>query len=213
MKFSHQVLKYNDTRKNTILDYQVEIYPLKPEDRTYIWLNIGNYSLTGFEMKLQRHYMKYLFNYYLPSGLFVIVSWSSFLIPPEIVPGRMTLLVTLFLVLINIFNNITITSPNTETMTALSAWMIACILFVFGALAAYAGILFAKYTITRSKVVNPSTNGVSASNDEVTTQRMNPPFNENETLKQADKLLLLIFPALFLSFNCAYWPFYAPKVY
>ena len=157
--------------------------------------------------------MKYLFNFYLPSGLFVIVSWSSFLIPPEIVPGRMTLLVTLFLVLINIFNNITLTSPNTETMTALSAWMIACILFVFGALAAYAGILFAKYTITRSKVVNPSTNGVSASNDEVTTQRMNPPFNENETLKQADKLLLIIFPALFLSFNCAYWPFYAPKVY
>jgi len=141
MKFSHQVLKYNDTRKNTILDYQVEIYPLKPEDRTYIWLNIGNYSLTGFEMKLTRNYMKYLFNYYLPSGLFVIVSWSSFLIPPEIVPGRMTLLVTLFLVLINIFNNITITSPNTETMTALSAWMIACILFVFGALASYAGIL------------------------------------------------------------------------
>ena len=55
MKFSHQVLKYNDSRKNTILDYQVEIYPLKPEDRTYIWLNIGNYSLTGFEMKLARH--------------------------------------------------------------------------------------------------------------------------------------------------------------
>jgi len=26
-------------------------------------------------------------------------------------------------------------------MTALSAWMIACILFVFGALASYAGIL------------------------------------------------------------------------
>ena len=88
--------------------------------------------------------------------------------------------------------------PNTETMTALSAWMIACILFVFGALAAYAGILFAKYTITRSKVVNPSTNG----DEEVTSH-----FNENETLKQADKLLLIIFPALFLSFNCAYWPF------
>ena len=203
MKFSHQVLKYNDTRKNTILDYQVEIYPLKPEDRTYIWLNIGNYSLTGFEMKLQRHYMKYLFNYYLPSGLFVIVSWSSFLIPPEIVPGRMTLLVTLFLVLINIFNNITITSPNTETMTALSAWMIACILFVFGALASYAGILFAKYM--RSKVVPFTTNGVSSNAGGTMMPYIE---NGNETLKKADQLLLIIFPALFVSFNCAYWPFY-----
>ena len=210
MKFSHQVLKYNDTRKNTILDYQVEIYPLKPEDRTYIWLNIGNYSLTGFEMKLTRNYMKYLFNYYLPSGLFVIVSWSSFLIPPEIVPGRMTLLVTLFLVLINIFNNITITSPNTETMTALSAWMIACILFVFGALASYAGILFAKYM--RFKVVpvlRPATNGVSSNAGDTLRRTMMPYIeNGNETLKQTDQLLLIIFPALFVSFNCAYWPFF-----
>ena len=39
-----------------------------------------------------------------PPGLFVITSWASFLIPPEVVPGRMAMLITLFLVLINIFN-------------------------------------------------------------------------------------------------------------
>ena len=70
-------MNYNDARKNTILDYKVDIIPLKPNERTYVWLNIGNYSLTGFEMHLQRHYMKYLFNYYLPSGLFVITSWVT----------------------------------------------------------------------------------------------------------------------------------------
>ena len=47
---------------------------------------------------------KYVYVYYLPSGLFVITSWASFLIPPEVVPGRMAMLITLFLVLINIFN-------------------------------------------------------------------------------------------------------------
>ena len=36
--------------------------------------------------------------------LFVGVSWVSFLIKPEVVPGRMALLVTIFLVLVNIFN-------------------------------------------------------------------------------------------------------------
>ncbi len=67
-------------------------------------------------------------------GLFVVVSWVSFLIPPEIVPGRMAMLVTLFLCLINIFNIVTTGSPNTEGMTAIAAWVLVCIFFVFGAL-------------------------------------------------------------------------------
>ena len=50
--------------------------------------------------------MQYLVQVYLPSCMFVVVSWVSFLIKPEVVPGRMALLVTLFLVLINIFNSV-----------------------------------------------------------------------------------------------------------
>ena len=71
-----------------------------------------------------------------------MVSWVSFLIPPEVVPGRMALLVTLFLVLSNIFNTITNISPNTEGMTAITSWMIACMMFVFAALLAYSAILY-----------------------------------------------------------------------
>ena len=37
-------------------------------------------------MRLHRHVLKYLYIYYLPSGLFVVVSWVGFLIPPEVVP-------------------------------------------------------------------------------------------------------------------------------
>ena len=47
-----------------------------------------------------------LLQVYLPSFMFVVTSWVSFLIKPEVVPGRMALLVTLFLVLINIFNSV-----------------------------------------------------------------------------------------------------------
>ena len=72
-------------------------------------------------------------NLVLP-GLFVIVSWISFLIPMDVIPGRMALLVTLFLVLVNIFNNVTTNTPKAEGLTAIEAWMLACILFVFGAL-------------------------------------------------------------------------------
>lgn len=76
-----------------------------------------NYSVAGFEMTLQRKMSFYIVTYYLPSGLFVVVSWISFLVNPEVIPGRMTLLVTIFLVLINIFNTIQTNSPKAEGLT------------------------------------------------------------------------------------------------
>ena len=73
-----------------------------------------------------------MITYYLPSSLFVVVSWASFLIPSDDIQGRMALLVTLFLVLVNIFNAITTNSPKADGLNALQAWVIACIFFVFG---------------------------------------------------------------------------------
>ena len=92
------------------------------------------YSVTGFEMVLRRKVPHYLITWYLPSAMFVLVSWISLLIPPENVPGRMALLITVFLVLVNIFNTITTNIPKAEGLTAIETYIIACILFVFGAL-------------------------------------------------------------------------------
>ena len=132
-----------------------EINSLAPEDAVLDYGQLGNFSLAGFEMVLTRYVSTYIITYYLPSGagilitelinimycilyciigLFVIVSWISFLIPMDVIPGRMALLVTLFLVLVNIFNNVTTNTPKAEGLTAIEAWMLACILFVFGAL-------------------------------------------------------------------------------
>ena len=61
--------------------------------------------------------------------------------PPEVIPGRMTMLVTLFLVLINIHNTIQTNSPKAEGFTAIKTWVIACIIFVFGAMLEYSAIL------------------------------------------------------------------------
>lgn len=76
----------------------------------------------------------YIITYYFPAGMFVIVSWISFLVPPESVPGRMTILVTVFLVLVNIFNSITSNIPRADGLTAIESFVIICIVFVFGAL-------------------------------------------------------------------------------
>ena len=56
----------------------------------------------------------YLLLHCVVAGLFVVVSWISFVVPPDVIPGRMALLVTLFLVLVNIFNTVTSNTPKAE---------------------------------------------------------------------------------------------------
>ena len=75
MQYSTNLINYNDSERNTILDYSIDIVPLSEEDTIFYWLDIANYSVTGFQINLQRNTLKYLVNYYLPSGLFVVVSW------------------------------------------------------------------------------------------------------------------------------------------
>lgn len=122
------------TENSIALDYKIVVKRLRDSDQVFMGGPLGNFSLAGFEMVLNRYVSTYIITYYLPSGLFVIVSWISFLIPMDVIPGRMALLVTLFLVLVNIFNTVTTNTPKAEGLTAIEAWMLACILFVFGAL-------------------------------------------------------------------------------
>ena len=74
------------------------------------------------------------------------------------IPGRMTLLVTLFLVLINIFNAITNNSPNVEGLSSISAWLVVCILFVFGALLAYTTVLLRKRNLIKVRYLSSQLN-------------------------------------------------------
>ncbi len=53
----------------------------------------------------------------------------------------MALLVTLFLVLVNIFNSVTANAPKSEGLTAVETWVVMCILHVFCVLSEYAIIL------------------------------------------------------------------------
>ena len=74
--------------RSIVLDYDIAINNLRQEDQIFIGGSLGNYSLAGFEMILRRHVSHYIINYYLPSGLFVVVSWISFLVPADIIPGN-----------------------------------------------------------------------------------------------------------------------------
>ena len=62
MTFGLEKFAYNTSEGNTILDYKVSLGNLKPEDLIEQYGESGNYSITGFEMKLKRNVAKY--NYF-----------------------------------------------------------------------------------------------------------------------------------------------------
>jgi len=55
---------------------------------------------------MSREIRSHLLESYLPSTLFVIMSWGSFVVIPEVVPGRMVLLVTTLLSLVTMFDTV-----------------------------------------------------------------------------------------------------------
>ena len=69
------------------------------------------FSVVGFKLMLERYYFKYIWSYYIPSLIFVVISWISFVIPPEAIPGRMAMLITLLLLFINLFGQIIRNQP------------------------------------------------------------------------------------------------------
>ncbi len=67
---------------------KVEINALLPSERYYLPQETGNYSVAGFRMVMNRKVSHYIITYYIPSGLFVVVSWASFLIPCDDIQVR-----------------------------------------------------------------------------------------------------------------------------
>ena len=72
------------------------------------------YSVVGLQMKLTNLHSKYMWVYYLPTSMFTVTSWVSFLLPPTSYPSRTSLLVTVFLCQIGLFNAVIRDTPNQD---------------------------------------------------------------------------------------------------
>ena len=119
-----------DHDRQRSLQYRIDIVPLPSKYRTFMYFGLG-YTTCGINMLLERTRTQIFFQVYLTSTLFVIVSWVSFVIKPDVVPGRMGLLVTVFLVLINIFNDAKANAPRSSNLNAVDVYLISCIGEVF----------------------------------------------------------------------------------
>ena len=103
------------------------------------------WSMTGFKLEITRRPYQYVYRYYVTSALCVIASWVSFVIPPNQVDARVAVFVTMFLVLITIFNGVIENTPTSDNASsAIVIWMLSMILFVFVAFLGYFIILYLK---------------------------------------------------------------------
>ena len=58
-----------------------------------------------FDIEMNRFLQPFFMHYYAPCILIILVTHASFIIPPDCIPGRVALLATQFLTLVNIFIN------------------------------------------------------------------------------------------------------------
>ena len=68
-------------------------------------ITLHNTSMPTFswELHLERNFLPYMVKSYGPVLAMVAIAWLGFLIPPEMVPERAGILVTLFLVIANLY--------------------------------------------------------------------------------------------------------------
>lgn len=121
----------------------------------------GNFSRLTVYFRFERQIGHHLIQTFAPSMLVVMLSWFSFWLGLDAIPGRVTLLVTCMLTLVTMFTGLRADIPpvayvkvgggldGTQSwrnsrivyrriicfvLQALDLWMAGCMLFVFGAL-------------------------------------------------------------------------------
>ena len=78
---------------------------------------------TGVTIFLKRNTFDLLIGgYYIPTGIFAVLSMISYFIDPDVVPGRMGLLVTLFLISSNVYNSLD--APQGRGFSYIEIWLV-----------------------------------------------------------------------------------------
>lgn len=135
----------------------------------------------------------YLMTTYFPSLLATIVSFTSFWIHPDAVPGRVTLGVTCLLALMTQMVSVRNAINNTNYVTSIDIWFLACITFVALSLFEFA----LAYTLTRNQKINYL---------RVTLQTSKQLKLKLKLMSlTTDQLSRISFPVLFFSFVVSYF--------
>ncbi|XP_018328126.1 glycine receptor subunit alpha-4 isoform X2 [Agrilus planipennis] len=183
----------------------------------------GNFSRLVVYFRFERQIGHHLIQTFAPSTLVVMLSWSSFWLGLDAVPGRVTLLVTCMLTLVTMFTGLRTDIPPVAYVKALDLWMAICMLFVFAALAEFiiVRVLQENYQLTKKQRNSNSRETAMTPwyinrNDQKVRECKGEGFvrlswtNKNGEEKilwcEIDRFSRSIFPAFFILFMSIYWP-------
>ncbi|KAL1129818.1 hypothetical protein AAG570_012762, partial [Ranatra chinensis] len=141
MKSERQLTEYTlvDIKTDTsVTDYSINEMSTEYQHQHYQSKFAGNYSCVIVQFLLEREVGHYIMDYYVPSIFLVVVSWVSFWLDPNAVPGRTTLGTSTMLTFITLSRNIGSSLPKVSYVKATEIWFIVCTAFIFGSLVEFA---------------------------------------------------------------------------
>ncbi|XP_064096483.1 glutamate-gated chloride channel alpha-like [Macrobrachium nipponense] len=155
---------------------------------------------------LSRKALGHLLATFLPSGLFVAVSWASLFWPADVIPGRTVLVITSLLTLVSMHTAVRQSSPETSYIKAVDIWMFMCIVLSILILFEYGLVLiFRKYKPFQS-ALRTVQQPVAIKSGE--SKRGATPIAQVNHEDRIEKVTRILIPVLFLLFNFVYWPHY-----
>ncbi|XP_063844113.1 glycine receptor subunit alpha-3-like isoform X6 [Scylla paramamosain] len=122
------------------------------ESDTQVYVT-GNFSSLKVSFDLRRQNGYHVLQTYIPTILIVVISWVSFWLDPNAVPGRVSLGVTTLLTLTTLASGIRAQLPPVSYVKAIDVWIGMCMIMVFGALLEFT---FVNWLANKKMIGEPS---------------------------------------------------------
>jgi len=159
----------------------------------------------GFNITLKRILSPYIYQHFLPSIACVLTTQVSFMIPLESIPGRVSLIVTVLLALINILIDLFSNNPSGKTVNALGMYLLVSLFFELVVLLELGIVLIirrrSKVERNESKEINILKKGSLMLGDMV----LENPRRRFSSTDKIDLGTFVVIMNLYLIFNCIFW--------
>lgn len=151
--------------QKSILPFTMHVLPIKPFAK---YIEGYNYSHAGMKIEFVRNSLGSLLGrFYAPTSIFAILSLISYFIDPQVVPGRLGLLVTLYLIASNVYSSLT--APQQRGFSYIEIWMTGIQFTILLALMEY-GIVLAlikfNFKLQKKVFINRSSDKGQQFNDD-----------------------------------------------
>ncbi|KAL1483813.1 hypothetical protein MTO96_032942 [Rhipicephalus appendiculatus] len=210
---------YWETEAPVSMNPEISLSSFRVELRPQEYTDYNRRSHLRLALVLTRQLAPQLIEAYIPSAFLVVVSWLIFWLGPS--TERVAVCVTLLLALYSQSTGARQLLPPSTSVTALDHWMVACVFFVFAALAQTAHGVWSRRplpglprtTVHRLPWIRKairaiavrtlqfftlSRGGASAEGKPCTTE-------SSGLFSKADKISRFAFPAAFAVFSVVYW--------